>query len=152
MEEIKHFTSTAIIVHNNKALLHLHKKLNIWLPVGGHIKDNESPDATALREAKEESGLDIKLYSPDKPIGQSDAKQLIPPMHILLEDINDPKGFHQHIDLIYYATSDSDTLNPQSGETNNLGWFDSDEIQNLQGVPDNVKIFSSEAIKIFGNS
>lgn len=59
MEITKHFTATAIIVHDNKALLHLHKKLNIWLPMEGHIDRDELPQDAVLREVKEECGLDI---------------------------------------------------------------------------------------------
>lgn len=113
MEITKHFTATTIIVYKNKALLHLHKKLGIWLPVGGHI--------------------------------DQDDKQLFRPMHILLEDINQ---FHQHIDFIYYATSESAILRPQNGETTNLKWLTSEEIKNLTGLPGNVKVLSLEAIKL----
>ena len=145
MEITKHFTATTTIVHKNKALLHLHKKLGIWLPVGGHIDRDELPQVAALREIKEESGLDVTLYNPDKQIKMSDAKQLLRPMHILLEDINQ---FHQHIDFIYYATSESDTLRPQNGETTNLKWLTSEEIKNLKSIPENVKVLSLEAIDL----
>lgn len=40
-------------------LLHLHKKLGKWLPVGGHIEQGELPDMAALREIKEESALEV---------------------------------------------------------------------------------------------
>jgi len=145
MEITRHFTATTIIVHKNKALLHLHKKLGIWIPVGGHIDRDELPHVAALREIKEESGLDVTLYNPDKQIEMGDVVQLFRPMHILLENIN---PFHQHIDFIYYASAESDKLSPQNGETTNLKWFTSEEIITLDGAPLNVKALSLEAIDL----
>jgi ADP-ribose pyrophosphatase YjhB (NUDIX family) len=147
MEITRHFTATTIIVYKNKALLHLHKKLGIWIPVGGHIDRDELPQTAALREIKEESGLDVNLYNPDKQMEMGDVKQLFRPMHILLEDINQ---FHQHIDFIYYATTDTDVLSPHNGETTNLRWFTSGEIKTLEGVPANARILSLEAIDLLG--
>ncbi|MCK5538907.1 MAG: NUDIX domain-containing protein, partial [Bacteroidales bacterium] len=66
MEVTRHFTATTIVVYNNKALLHMHKKLGFWLPVGGHIDRDELPHVAALREAKEESGLDVELFNDEE--------------------------------------------------------------------------------------
>ena len=104
MEITRHFTATTIIVHKQKALLHLHKKLGIWIPVGGHIDRDELPEEAAVREIQEEAGLSVELYNPDKQIEMGDTKQLFRPMHILLENIN---KFHQHIDFIYYAKANT---------------------------------------------
>jgi len=145
MEITKHFTATTIIVYKKKVLLHLHKKLGLWLPVGGHIDHDELPEEAALREIKEESGLDVELYNPDQRIKINDAKQLIRPMHILLEDINQ---FHQHIDFIYFAKANTFQVSSQDGETDNLKWFSSDEIQKLDGVPENTKALSLEALNL----
>jgi len=145
---IKHFTATTYVVHEKKVLLHFHKKLNMWLPIGGHIEDNELPEEAASREIVEETGLVATLYNPDKQIGVSDVKQLSRPMHILLEDIGET---HKHIDFIYYATSESDVLNPQDGETTNLKWFTADEIKNLD-APENVKALSLEVVNLLGTA
>ncbi len=145
MEITKHFTATTNIVHKNKALLHLHKTLGIWIPVGGHIDRDELPSQAALREIKEETGLDVQLYDPDKKMIINDATQLIRPMHLLLENIN---KYHQHIDFIYYAYAKTFEVRSQDGETNNLRWFTAEEIKNLDGAPDNAKILSLEALKL----
>lgn len=147
MEITRHFTATTIIINKDKALLHLHKKLGIWIPVGGHIDRDELPQETAIREAKEESGLVITLYNPDKQIPMGTVKQLFRPMHILLEDINQ---FHQHIDFIYYAYSEIDILQPEASETTELKWFTATEINKLEGAPDNVRALALEAINLLG--
>lgn len=146
MEVTRHFTATTIIVHKGKVLLHLHKKLGIWLPVGGHIERDELPHEAAIREVKEETGLDVKLYDPDRKLTFDNARQLVRQMHILLEDINQ---FHQHIDLIYYATAETSELNPKDKETDKLKWFTADEIEK-GNIPDNVKALSLEALKLLG--
>lgn len=147
MEITRHFTATTIIIYKNKVLLHLHKKLAIWIPVGGHIDRDELPEDTALREIQEETGLDVKLYTPDKQPAMPNVRQLIRPVHILLEDINQ---FHQHIDFIYYAISETDELKPEDGETTNLKWFTDEEIKSLEGAPENVKVISLEALNLLG--
>ncbi len=145
MEITRHFTATTIIVHKQKVLLHLHKKLGIWLPVGGHIDRDELPEETASREAEEESGLKVELYNPDKQTGMGETKQLFRPMYILLENINE---FHQHIDFIYYAKAMTSKVSSQNGETDNLKWFTADEIKELDDCPKNVKVISLEAIAL----
>ena len=148
MDIIKHFTTTTYVVYENKVLLHFHKKLNLWLAVGGHIENNELPEETALREIGEEAGLVATLYNPDRQLGVSDVAQLVRPIHILLEDI---ERTHKHIDLIYFAKSESNILSPQDGESANLKWFTSDEIKNID-APENVKAISLEAINLLGST
>jgi 8-oxo-dGTP diphosphatase len=126
MEITRHFTVTTTIVHKDKVLLHFHKSLRIWIPIGGHIDRDELPEEAALREAKEEAGLDISLCNLEKKVGVKDVKQLIRPAHIMLHDIN---AFHQHIDFAFYATTDTFVLKPSEGETNNLKWFTETEIK-----------------------
>ncbi len=146
MKITRHFTATTIIVFKQKVLLHMHKKLGVWLPVGGHIDLNELPENAALREIKEESGLEVELFNPDKKIDFGDARQLMRPVHIILEDINE---FHQHIDFIYYAKAKTFELNPSEGETKNLKWLSSDEIKKLDKIPINTKKLALEALQIF---
>ena len=49
--------------HENKVLLVFHKKLQMFLPIGGHNEDNETPDLTLEREGKEETGLELILLN-----------------------------------------------------------------------------------------
>ena len=47
------FTASVYIVFENKVLLRLHDKYNLWLGVGGHIELDEDANAALLREVKE---------------------------------------------------------------------------------------------------
>lgn len=55
------FTVATFVIHEGKVLLLWHKKLRKWLPPGGHIEPNELPDEAAVREVREEVGLDIRI-------------------------------------------------------------------------------------------
>ena len=61
------FTVEVFIVYNNKVLLRKHDKYKIWLGVGGHIELDEDPNQAAVREVKEEVGLDIMLFDKNTP-------------------------------------------------------------------------------------
>lgn len=53
--------SGVIIVKDNKILLQRRKDNNMWGIIGGLLELNETFDEAAVRECKEETGLDIKL-------------------------------------------------------------------------------------------
>ena len=56
-----HLTASALVVDptNTRVLLCLHRKVGLWLQFGGHIEDGDASVAdAALREAREESGID----------------------------------------------------------------------------------------------
>ena len=61
-----HFTGSAVVVSPDGArvLLVMHAKLNRWLQPGGHADtlDGGAMEQTALREAREETGLDVSLF------------------------------------------------------------------------------------------
>ncbi|MBK7893824.1 MAG: NUDIX domain-containing protein [Anaerolineaceae bacterium] len=144
----RHFTATTFVVYQNKVLLHQHKRFGTWLPAGGHIERDELPEIAAIREVKEETGLDVTLYNPDTQLFMPDDEscQLHRPMYLLLENIN---PYHQHIDFIYYATAVSNQLNPANGETNRLRWFDQTDLENTK-MPTNVQVCAQEALALLG--
>lgn len=66
-------SSYVIDFANAKVLLMYNKKLHKWLQPGGHVKEDELPIDAAIREVKEETGIDIKI------IGESfDGKNIQP--------------------------------------------------------------------------
>jgi ADP-ribose pyrophosphatase YjhB (NUDIX family) len=46
-------------VFQNTVLFRLHEKYCIWLPPGGHVELNETPEEAAVREVKEETNMRV---------------------------------------------------------------------------------------------
>ena len=94
------FTVAIFVVHDGKILLIHHRKLDKWLPLGGHIELEEDPEQAALREAKEESGFDVELLGERPPTTSPGTRALIAPRFLDIHRINDT---HEHIGMIYWA-------------------------------------------------
>lgn len=102
----RHFTATVYIFYEDKVLLHLHPKFGKWLPPGGHVERNETPFEAAVREAKEETGLDLVFIEQENlKIDAYNATSFPRPFLCLLENLPEYKGkpAHQHMDMIYIA-------------------------------------------------
>lgn len=55
------FTASCFVCFEGKVLLVHHKLLDLWLPVGGELKENESPLQGAYREVLEETGIEVEF-------------------------------------------------------------------------------------------
>ena len=144
MEITRHFTATTFIVCDRKVLLHFHMKLARWLPVGGHIDRDEIPEEAALREVKEETGLDVRLIDGEERRSFEDVRELNRPFKLLLEDINE---YHQHMDFIYIAESETTDLTPGDGETEEMRWLTAEELEDPE-IPEDVRVLALEALEI----
>src|SRR5215212_10137477 len=115
----RHFTVAVFVVWEGKVLLHLHRKLGVWLPPGGHIERDELPDDAAVREVFEETGLRVELVG-EKRENVSDPVQLNRAGGVQLENIGPG---HQHIDLIYFAKPNGSTSIHQSYSEDKFFFF-----------------------------
>lgn len=131
------FTASVYIVFDGQVLLHKHKIHNIWLPPGGHIELDEDPNEAVVREAKEETGLDVELIGEgrqyDSPFGSRD---LIPP-RFLSRHYFDTARTHEHVDLAYFARSKSADARHEI-EGGEIRWFSKEELEKNEAgiVPD----------------
>ena len=141
------FTAEVLIIYKNKVLLRMHDKYHIWLGVGGHVELDEDPNQAAIREVKEEVGLDIKLV-PGKDQFIKDVpgyKELISPRFLNRNRVNEN---HEHVTLWFLATSDSDKIVQPAGEEVECRWFSSEELDNLDyGIRDSVIFYAKAALK-----
>ena len=123
----RHFTATGYVANKTSVLLHWHRKLKLWLPPGGHIEENEDPVQAVIREAKEETGLDVVVLPSGGPgpFPFDEPGQITPPVTILIEDIDDPvDGFHHHIDMIYFLAISDPGQEPLPG----WQWFTREQL------------------------
>ena len=140
------FTVAIFVVHDGKVLVIHHRKLDKWLPLGGHIELDEDPEQAAVREAKEESGLDVELIGDRPPTTEPGTRALIAPRFLDIHRINET---HEHIGMIYWAR-------PMSGMTTTLAveehhdirWCSDADLDRLQPTMSNaVKWYCRKAIE-----
>ena len=140
-------TVAGYIIHNGKVLLIHHKKLNLWLPVGGHIDKDETPDDALLREIKEEVGLDVEIIgkSPVPLIGNA-KKNLSLPFHTNLHSVGD----HDHYCLFFICRPLNQNVELKLDEINSAEWFTKEELMQ-ERVPLDVRHIALHAFETYEN-
>ncbi len=104
-----HVTASAVVAGARGTVLHRHRRLGRWLQPGGHVDRGESPPQAALREAREETGLDVA-----HPRG---GPQLV---HV---DVHPAADDHVHLDLVYLLFAPDRDPRPAPGESPDVEWF-----------------------------
>jgi 8-oxo-dGTP pyrophosphatase MutT (NUDIX family) len=138
------FTVAIFIVHGGKILLIHHRQLNKWLPVGGHIELDEDPEQAALREAREESGLEVELFGERPPTSGAGTRALIAPRFLDIHYINDT---HEHIGMIYWARPKHGSVTLAAAEHHDIRWCSSEQLDTLQpAMSDAVKWYCRQAL------
>lgn len=143
------FTVAIFVVEKGRILLIHHRNLDKWLPLGGHIELDEDPEAAALREAHEESGLEVELIGERPPTTGPGTRALIAPRFLDIHRINDT---HEHIGLIYWARPRNGSLKLSATEHHDIRWCSSTELDALQPpMSDAVKWYCRKAIEEIGD-
>lgn len=145
------FTVAIFVVHEGRILLIHHRKLDKWLPLGGHIELDEDPEQAALREAKEESGLDVELLGERPPTTEPGTRALIAPRFLDIHRISDT---HEHIGMIYWARpKKSVDVQCATEEHHDIRWCSAKELDTLQPrMSDAVKWYCRKAIEEMKNA
>jgi 8-oxo-dGTP pyrophosphatase MutT (NUDIX family) len=143
------FTVAVFIVHREKVLLVHHRNLDKWLPLGGHIELDEDPEAAALREVQEESGLDIELLGERPPTTEPGTRALIAPRFLDIHRITDT---HQHIGMMYWARPRKNgRLKLAAAEHHDIRWCSAEDLDRLRPpLSGAVKWYCRKALKEVG--
>lgn len=150
------FCVEVFIVHKGKVLLRMHDKLKFWLSIGGHIELDEDPIEAAIREVKEEVGLDIQIVGEAHGIDEEKPENrgyryLIPPRYLGRHPVGEN---HEHIAFVYFATAETyvladSILDHEKGvETK---WVTMAELNAMDLVP-NVKFYATKALEELGGN
>src|SRR6478672_5737164 len=131
------FTVAIFVVSKGRVLVIHHRKLDRWLPLGGHIELDEDPEQAALREAKEESGLTVELLGERPPTTGPGTRALIAPRFLDIHRISDT---HEHIGMIYWARPKTGTPTLATAEHHDIRWCSAEDLERLQPA-------MSEAVK-----
>ena len=134
------FTATTFVVRDHCTLLLWHREIQAWLPPGGHIEADELPEEAALREVREETGLEVELLGQQQQWGK--VQVLRTPACILLEDI---RPHHQHIDLIYFARVIGGQLRPNPEEAGAYRWYSRNALAGREIAKD-IRILGCRAL------
>lgn len=112
-----HLTASALVVdpERERVLLTLHRKLRMWLQMGGHCEPGDATlAAAALREATEESGIPGLTLPTGGPV--------------ILDRHPIPAPCHWHLDVQYAAVAPPGAAERISDESLDLRWFAYDEV------------------------
>src|SRR5262249_2569529 len=138
------FTVAIFVVHDRKILLIHHRKLDKWLPLGGHIELDEDPEAAALREAREESGLDVELLGERPPTTGPGTRALIAPRFL---DIHRISETHEHIGMIYWARPKKGEVTLATEEHHDIRWCSKADLDGLKpAISPAVRWYCEQAI------
>lgn len=110
-----HITASAWIVshdHSHFLLTH-HRKLGRWLQLGGHADGDSDLHGVALREAREESGMQEFEFIGDRPLDID--------VHLIPARGSEPA--HEHHDVRFLLVAARDQELQISEESIDLRWF-----------------------------
>ncbi|MCQ6252249.1 NUDIX hydrolase [Streptomyces malaysiensis subsp. malaysiensis] len=113
-----HITASALVIdpERERVLLTLHRKLRMWLQMGGHCEPGDTTLAgAALREATEESGIEGLTLLPDGPVR--------------LDRHHTPCAWH--LDVQYAVVAPRGAVTAISDESLDLRWFGYDEVADV---------------------
>ena len=115
-----------------KIYLGYHIKADDWIPPGGHIEPGETPSDAAVREMKEELGVEI-------------IKSQLEPFALSVKPINRPeKGCMAHYDIWYLVHIPVQDFDYLKSEYHDAGWFSIQEgVVKITKNPDFAAIIST---------
>ena len=119
-----HFTGSAWVVTPDKSqvLMTHHKKLNMWLQLGGHADGIDDLISVAIREAKEESGFDNFVLVSEKIFDLD--------IHEIPAISEGP--IHLHYDIRFLLEADpKDNRIVVSDESHDVRWIPLDKVVKL---------------------
>lgn len=123
-----HLTGSALVVDpsNQEILLLLHTKLRRWLQPGGHADGDHELAGVALREAREETGIEA-------------LRVLVPAIDVDIHavDHGDGLGSHLHLDLRFLVVAEPAATVRANHESLDQRWVGRSE---LEGAVDEVGI------------
>jgi 8-oxo-dGTP pyrophosphatase MutT (NUDIX family) len=129
------FSVSIFCRHAGAVLLVRHRRLATWLPVGGELEAGETPLEAAVRELREETGLEGRFPS-GRPFAEGWGVTGTPPGLVGYEEhLAGSKGLHMN--FAFVADVDSRELAPCE-EWDGVRWATATELDGVE-CPENVR-------------
>ena len=115
-----HITASCWLISRDgrRVLLTHHKKLNKWLQPGGHCDGDHDVIRAALKEAREESGIEDWEIVMDKVFDID--------IHLIPARKNEPEHYHYDVRFLFRAVKNEEYI--VSDESHDLAWVDIDSL------------------------
>ena len=124
MELKKEKSCGCIIIKDNKVLLVYEKNMNFWGFPKGHMEKEENEIETALREVKEEVGIDVKINNKKRYVLNYNIRNEIDKTTVL-----------------YVAVHKNDKIIMQESEIEDAKWCNFEEALNTLTFDDSREMF-----------
>lgn len=124
-----HVTASAWILSADRSrfLLTHHRKLNRWLQLGGHVDGEAALHLAALREAREESGMERFSFLP----GGDPPAPIDVDVHVIPARGDEPA--HEHHDVRFVLVAERGQEIVVSEESHDVRWFPLDALEEVAG-------------------
>jgi 8-oxo-dGTP diphosphatase len=135
-----------------RLLMHVHRKLGVLLPVGGHVELTETHWQAIAHEITEESGYTLDELSVMQPplrvrhIGKS----VVHPQPVLVNTHTfGPNSDHYHSDLVFlFLATDEPAGEPAAGESTDTRWLTRDQVA-ASSLPEMYEDTQGTALQLF---
>jgi 8-oxo-dGTP pyrophosphatase MutT (NUDIX family) len=120
---------------DGRLLLARERQTGLWQTVGGSVEPDESPQEAALREAREEAGVTVRIDRVRTVVGGSQFR------------MSYPNG-----DLVSYVSTvfDAHVVDGQpradGEETSEVAWFTADELAEARLTPFTLALFAAAGV------
>ena len=127
-------------------MLHKHVRFDTVLPVGGYVESGELPEETVVREAREETGLEIRIFdSKPEKIKTKVSRGINHGQGLIAIEPSD--GVVQ-IDFAFFATTnDISVLGAGEISKESFYWMDKNEVLDSLIIPKDVQAFALRALQ-----
>jgi 8-oxo-dGTP pyrophosphatase MutT (NUDIX family) len=151
----RHFTVSGFLVEGDRTLLHWHRKLQIWLPPGGHIDPDEDMAQAVVREVLEETGITAEIIPHVALPAFTNLPQLPPPLAIIVADVgaHAHEAAHQHIDMSYALRPVAGVPRVAPEEDHGFIWVSAGQLRRAEPLPVvacGVEIAAPEDVRVIG--
>jgi len=144
---IKELTSSTFVFRREAGTwltaLVWHPRLECWLPNGGHVESTENIAEAAIREAREETGLDVQLLpGPAVPAPAGYPHQVLCAPWWITEMGASPDSHtasrHVHVDHVFAALALSNQ--PATTPAHTVRWFSRADITEEPGISQDSRL------------